>query len=106
MQYKLDPFFLEARGKELAGLCDYLIIQSGCTTLFEHENNWILGRLNPDWPWFKREQTVGNYFPNVRQTIYGYQTAIIAGNKDLQGIVENLALRGFMEPEYKRVKND
>lgn len=105
-QYRFNPFFLDVRGKELAESCDYLIIQSGCTTFFEHENNWILGCLDPDWPWFKREQTIGNYFPNIRETMYGYQTAIIAGNKDLQSIQDNLALRGFKEPQYTRVMHD
>ena len=100
IQYEFNPSLLQKRGKELAARSDYLIIQSGCKTQFEHEHNWILGYLNPDWPWFREEQTLQYYFENIKQLMFSYQTAILASNKPIDDIVAELKNRGFQEVRY------
>lgn len=104
LQYELLPSYLEKKGKELAASCDILLIQSGCPGFFEFEHNWIMGKEMEQWPWFSKKQTVQEYFPHAIETLFGYQTGIIASHTPLNNIKKAMKGRGIGPITYDRIE--
>jgi hypothetical protein len=99
IQYEFLPRLMEYKGKALAENSGVCIIQSGCTAHFEFEHEWLMGRVGK-WPWYRETQTVSEYFKNVAELMFGFQTMIIAGNKPIDDVVKSLKARGFKEIKY------
>ncbi|MBI2523741.1 hypothetical protein HYW11_00790 [Candidatus Peregrinibacteria bacterium] len=98
MPYELNAPFLEQRGQELAAHSSLVVFQSGTPTFFEFEHDWILGRKGfEQWPWWKETQTLLQYFPHVRETRFDWQLGIVAGNQELDPLLEGMRAQGFSD---------
>lgn len=99
--YEFQPWFLERKGKEMATHCAMAVFNSGMTCMYDQEHDWILGRGDRRaWPWWKKEQELGSYFPNVAETSYDWQLGAVASHQNIDTTLALMEPRGFSKPAY------
>jgi SAM-dependent methyltransferase len=105
MPYELNPLFLEKRGKDLAEHCSTVVFQSGITAFYEFEHDLIFGgsARARNWPWWRKKQSIRNYFGTCWQSSFDWQLATIGTHLEADPgirIAQSLGKRGFVEPKY------
>ncbi len=77
LPYELNPILLERLGEMLSYRCGMVIFQSGCRHFFSFEHDWLMGRQDECWPWYRQEQSLDKHFRYTLEPSVDWQLAAV-----------------------------